>query len=109
MCKYCEEDAFNVLIKSEQISNMIYWIVGKSNEVKREDIDEVDNDAFIRWSQIMMNEAHWGPEFLNLQKAWEGAIGFQESMGTLQIHEDLMRFDDFNAYLKHIGLDVFKE
>jgi hypothetical protein len=82
---------------------------GQVSTLGTEDIDEVDNDAFIRWSQIMMNEAHWGPEFLNLQKAWEGAIGFQESMGTLQIHEDLMRFDDFNAYLKHIGLDVFKE
>jgi len=45
MCKYCEEDAFNVLIKSEEISNMIYWIVGKSNEVKREDIHEVDNSV----------------------------------------------------------------
>ena len=53
MCKYCEENAFNTLIKSEKTN--IFWWGQETGMLPANCIDEVNNDVVfeIRCGQVI--------------------------------------------------------
>lgn len=39
-CKYCNDKNFNILIESQEIGNLIYFIINKADKVNIKDIED---------------------------------------------------------------------